>query len=339
MIIRKKLTPEEISPSRIRTNPDTGEVEQTFDGGLTWVDAPELDPRTATTNRAPPIMSAAPQCDAAASMVQALHDQVNVSAEALSAGALFTASLALGLAFIPGFGLLFDVIIAFSGLVFALGASVIAAAFTPEVYGGILCILLANVDSEGQLDDAALTIVQDAIDAAYPGTVATLFDGWIGAIGINGINNAGALGAVTGDCSSCLTCVDFLGGDGLGDLVVLFGTTYDSGGDFLLGDNFGATMYASFSYTGTEDMVSLDITVNRENQSGALGTLDVYAMVGDDFGTLVPLYNVGGLGNGEGNTHIGFTMPGGYDQLYVSPGATGAGTQLCTITKVSVCSS
>ena len=46
-IVRKYLTPDEVSPANIRTNPTTGEVEISPDGGTTWNDAPQLDPRHA----------------------------------------------------------------------------------------------------------------------------------------------------------------------------------------------------------------------------------------------------------------------------------------------------
>jgi hypothetical protein len=339
MIIRKKLTPDEISPPNIRTNPESGEVEQTFDGGATWTPAPELDPRTSAGAHAPPLTGGAAQCDAAAGIIAGLRQQVALAAAALSAGALASATLAFWLFFIPGFGVLGDIILAFAGLALGVGGAAIAAAFTEEVYDGILCILVLHLDSEGQADETAFTAIQDDVAAAYPGVVETIFDGWLNAVGINGLNNAGALGGETGDCSVCRDCVAFLGGDGLGELEPVFDTTYDSGNDWLLGANFGSTQYCSFVYSGTEAMVSLDVQIDREAQSGALGTLDVFAMAGDNFSDLQPLYNVGGLGNGDGNTHIDFVMPSGYDQLYCSPGATGSGSQTCVIKKVTICSS
>jgi hypothetical protein len=271
-------------------------------------------------------------------MQELMRRLVNVSIERLSAASAATGMLATILALIPLGGILTDIIFGTASALAAVGAVALTEAFTTEVYDQLLCIFLNRDGSDGQIDATSLALIRSDIDAQIGGVAATVLQLLIDTVGEVGLSNAGSGYALTGDCVVCSTCVDFLGGDGLGDLVVLFGSTYDSDGDFILGDNFGATMYASFSYTGTESMVSLDITVNRENQSGALGTIDVYAMVGDNFGTLVPLYNVSGLGNGEGNTHIDFTMPTGYDQLYVSPGATGAGTQLCTITKVSICS-
>jgi hypothetical protein len=339
MIIRKKLTPDEITPPNIRVNPDTGEVEQTFDGGATWTPAPDLDPRHAAGGRAPALTGGGAACDAAAGMLQATHDAIDATIDGLNAGMIATRILTIVALFLPGVGIIADIILGIAAAAYTIGTIAISSAMTPEVYDQLLCLLLTHVDASGQLDATAYAALRDDVDSTIGGVAAEVIKlMWDGTAEV-GLSNAGALLGVTGDCAACATCVYFLGGDGLGDLEPVFDTTYDSGGDQLLGANFGSTQYCSFVYTGTEAMVSLDVQIDREGQTGALGTLDLFAMAGDNFGDLQPLYNVGGLGNGDGNTHIDFVMPSGYDQLYCSPGATGSGSQTCVIKKVTICSS
>ncbi len=338
MIIRKKLTPDEISNPSLRFNLDDDTVEQSPDNGVTWIPVPELDPRHADGFRAPALESDDVPCDAAAGMQELMRRLVNVSIERLSAAAAATGMLATILALIPLGGILSDIIFGTASALAAVGAVALTEAFTTEVYDQLLCIFLNRDGSDGQIDATSLALIRSDITAQIGGVADTVLQLLLDTVGEIGLSNAGSGYALTGDCATCSSCLNFLGGDGLGDLTLLFSSTYDSGNDWILGANFGATMYASFSYTGTESMISIDFSIDRQNQSGALGTVDLYAMQGDNFGTLVPLYNVGGITNGGFTTHVDFTMPTGYDQLYFSPGATGSGSQTCTITKVSICS-
>jgi len=339
VIIRKKLTPNEISSPRFRYNPETDVVEETWDFGATWVENPAADPRTNPADRAPALSGGTAQCDAAAGMVAQVRKQIDAALTVATVGAVATTALEVALLFLPGIGLLIDLIIGFADLFVAAGSAAVVLAFTEEAYDNLLCIFYENIDVDGQADDAAISAIRDQINSELAGLVATLVNSMLDAWGANGLSNAGSLAGETGDCEDCVTdCVSFLNGDGLGDLVPVFGTTYDSGTDKLVGFNFGATNYCSLTYTGTEAMVSFRVTVSRSDQSANLGTYDLYAMHDDDFGSLVPLDNFGGLGSGTGEHLSTFTMPSGYNQLYFSPGATGSGSQLCEILAVEICS-
>lgn len=203
MLIRKRLTPDEVSPARIRVNPDTGDVEETWDGGTSWTPAPLYDPRHSDAQRAPPLASAFPQCDAAASIIAATQAAAQAAIDGLNVGMVATNLLGVLLAFMPLAGILETAILEIAGALFAVGASVIDSALTSEVYDQLLCILLNHLDDDGQLDSTGYAALLSEVDSTFDfDTAAIIHLLWDGEAEV-GLSNAGALGSVTGDCAAC----------------------------------------------------------------------------------------------------------------------------------------
>lgn len=217
-VIRKELSPDEVTPPGTRYNSECDCIQQTPDGGTTWVDAPGLDPRSAPGFQVPPNPSGNPQCDAAARMTAAIRGLVNAYLNQAAALSAVNAILGVILVLLPGYGILIDLILAVVEAFAAIGQAAIAAAMTDEVYDQLLCILAASVNEDG-------SITQDEIDDAFTqvesqigGIAATVIGEFFNILGANGLSNAAAERDETGDCAACsnpanLVIINYLGTD------------------------------------------------------------------------------------------------------------------------------
>jgi hypothetical protein len=192
-----------------------GVLERSVDGGVTWVAAPEYDPRHNST-RFPPVSGADgsdKRCVAAAGMTaliksqvgdqltddmgrytlaQLLTDWVNTL---LQTSNIFTALLTIA-----------------ANQIFALVISVLRAALTDTVYSQLQCIFYCRMESDASFTDAGVERVRSDIGDQIGG-VATLFLQQLvfllGSVGMTNLARSG--GATTGDCSECdcpLDCPD-----------------------------------------------------------------------------------------------------------------------------------
>jgi len=275
-IIRKLLTPDEISNPAVRWNEDCDCVQQTPDGGDTWVDAPGLDPRSAPGFQVPPRSGADPKCDAAANMIHFLQQLVDADIHASSLAGLASALFGV-LVFIFPPGAIVELILAGAGLVIAIGGEIIDDAFTEDVWDGLLCLFLARLDDSGQIDQAGLFALEDDISAAYPGTVASVFSAHNQSIGVVGWNNAGAKGTATGDCTTCIPghckSVNFADEDGSAWGIVNYGGngTYVPGTGWI-GNDIGSDQYnISLLWTLPETMTITNIEVRLTHTAPSTG--------------------------------------------------------------------
>lgn len=348
MIIRKRLTPDEISPPNIRVNPETGEVEQTFDGGATWTPNPDADPRQSPAARAPALTGDNAQCDAAAGMVGATRDAIELTVNSLSVGMGATSLLALLLNFMPGVGIVADIVLAVVAGAYVIGKTAIDVAMTSEVYDELLCILLENIDSDGQMSVTQYSAARDQVDADIGGVAALAIKLMWDGQGEVGLSNAGSLSGETGDCDECgVTCLEFLGGDdGAGDWVFVPVSgfdigEYDAGNDWFVGTGYPHASPTSYSlavfYTPPHDFVSASFVWESAGSGSTPALFNVYAMRGDDPGDYILLYTQE-LDNGENIVNIDVTMPSGYDQFYIDGQANGTGGgQFLHLTKLTLC--
>lgn len=217
-LIRKELSSDEISPPGTRWNPDCNCVQQTPDGGTTWVDAPGLDPRSAPGFQLPPNPTENPQCDAAARMTAEVKELVDGFLTTSSTLQAVNALLAIILVVLPGYGILIDLLLVVAEALVAVGTVEIAEAMTDDVYLQLQCILEGVVNEDG-------TITQDEIDEAFEqvestigGIASTVIGEMMNTLGANGFSNAAASRSETGDCSACnpaanLQIINYLGTD------------------------------------------------------------------------------------------------------------------------------
>jgi len=198
MLIRKKLTADEFSSPYLRYNADCDCVQFTPDGGETWVDQPVNDPRSSDAYRLPPLTGDDTQCRAAEGMTQLVRQAVN--ARLATENQIQLAGAILGIvSLIPGFGVLWALILALAAFALTIAQEVLEAAFTDGVYDQIRCIFYCHIDIDGQMSATqfgvcyAALIDLDTIPRTWVQNVMNTF-------GAVGMTNAGVSLQAAADC-------------------------------------------------------------------------------------------------------------------------------------------
>lgn len=201
-IVRKYLTPDEISNPNIRI-PAPDEVAQvTPDGGETWIDAPGIDPRHGDALRLPPLTGDA-QCDAAARMTAQWKDTLDAFVFTTDSAEAVQVLLTLVVALTGPVGVLVWIVWAIVNALVLIGRESIVSAFTSEVWDGIQCIIFCNIGTDGQMSAEQNADIMTEIAAQYPGTVYNTLvqlNYWYGEVLLS---NAGVVRTETGDCDEC----------------------------------------------------------------------------------------------------------------------------------------
>jgi hypothetical protein len=205
-IIRGRLDPADVSNPHIRYNSETDEIEITPDGGTTWNPAPGSDPRHALAFLKPPVAGSSKQCDAAANMVKWIKDFIDNLTALLATGATVTGIanailLPVDLLF-PG-GDLLGLILEIADVIFGIGATALAAAFTSDQYDLLLCSFYCNAGIDGQVSADSLAEIKTEVTAELNTTAALVVNEILLLQGEIGLSNAGAIGSETGDCDGC----------------------------------------------------------------------------------------------------------------------------------------
>lgn len=217
-IVRKKLAEDEIQPTGTRYNSDCDCVQQTPDGGTTWIDAPGLDPRSAPGFRLPATTVTDPQCNAAANMVAKLRTFVNFDVANTTIAGLGSALLAGILLFLPGVGIVVDAILIAADVILAITGAAIDSAFSEEVYDAFLCVFFDHIGADGQMTDAQLADMYAAVAAQFDSVVQAVFGAHSSTIGAVGWSNAGVRGeSIDADCVGCTVhcfTIDLTASDG-----------------------------------------------------------------------------------------------------------------------------
>jgi len=187
-------------------DPDCDCIKQTLDGGATYFENPDADPRHGDVFRYPPVDADDPRCQAAANMVRWISDLIDevvlVVDTAGTAEGLVAIVLPLVLELGP-FGILIDLVLGVCFLLFSAGATAISAAFTSTVYDQLTCIFDCHISPDGTVTAAQLALIQADIASQIGGLVQTVLDAMFLLMGEVGLSNAGATGAAPSDCSAC----------------------------------------------------------------------------------------------------------------------------------------
>jgi len=206
-IVRKKLTPDDLSPPYLRYDPTNDVVQISGNNGGTWEDAPQLDPRT--INQFPPLTTGDPQCDAAARMVAAIQDVVMALINAINGGAQYAALQGILMGWLAVFGFFF-VLVALAALVLALfvaiGYAALYAAFNAFDWDELACKLRCFVDGDGRLSQVSLDEFKAMIVADYDSTQSAILNALLDLTGFGALNAFAATRTETGDCSGCAGC-------------------------------------------------------------------------------------------------------------------------------------
>ncbi len=201
-VIRKRLFPDEVYPSDIRYDEDTGQVQSNING--TWTDNPAADPRNNTLF--PARITADTDCDAAESIKDAFKGQIDKILTLISeSNTAFTIAGAILALFEFGpWGVLIVIALAIAHVMLDAGATALTDALTTTVYHTFVCILLCRMEpGTGRLKVGSIPDIDTDLDDQVGGLGATILKAMVGLAGEAGMNNLAAIGTSTGDCSDC----------------------------------------------------------------------------------------------------------------------------------------
>lgn len=234
-------------PSRYTSD---GVFQVSYDGGTTWVDAPNQDPRNNVTQLPPNSTGVLDddKCKAANSAVAFLQEmQADTLAKRQSQATIAAIAEAV-IAFLVVVG-----IIATGGALAVLGGAIAAiaassdagtfeAAFTNSVWADLLCYIYCALDDNLAISEAQWQQISSQIKTAHSGIAGDYLGKTIDMMGAGGLTNATRLGLNAGlSCSGC-ECVQecapdiwqiFNGTENYGEIV-------EVGADYIVCDLYSA---------------------------------------------------------------------------------------------------
>lgn len=206
-----------------------GVYQSSSDGGITWVDDPEDDPRN-TYIGLPPLPGApgATKKCAAADNVQGLFTQYRDNLiEIVGATPSIIAIIAGILAFIAvlagvsGVGVGISVLfLGMAAEMIQIGGTGISGAITFTRLQQFRCLVYCRMNDDGELTYESWQGLLADIADQFSGFAETFFYQTVNGMGYIGINNAGTMGAATAD--DCGDCDCECGGETIGETLVTF---------------------------------------------------------------------------------------------------------------------
>lgn len=201
-------------PTNTRINPETGIYEESYDGGVTWIPAPQLDPRSSGTVF-PPIAGNPGnemRCEGANSVVSFLVSMYEVELDQLQNNATIADAIIAVLAALSALGIFLAFVPA---AVYALVAFVVGlfghqiaedfeSAFNEATWDELLCVVYCNIAPDGSFNEE--TWVKTWIEAVGVGGeyAGIWLSEHIKLIGVVGLTNAArAHYPGTRSCDSC----------------------------------------------------------------------------------------------------------------------------------------
>lgn len=197
-------------PNRTRINGD-GTMEVSYDGGLTWQDGSDFDPRL-TSPQFPPLEgepSDQKRCDAAANV--AFHFEAHAT-QIENDATLFASLSALVAAFVTllifltaiSLGTLTPIIMGLAAALLTGGQSAFTAAMTAEVWVAFNCIIYCHMDNNGQLTESDISEIVNDINDQLTGIAALYLSKTVLFMGVVGLNNMASTSTGTeGNCVDC----------------------------------------------------------------------------------------------------------------------------------------
>lgn len=210
---------------------ESGIYQSSDDGGLTWNDDPQNDPRNGYVG-APPlpgVSSSAKRC-AAADNVRDLFEQyrdnlieivgATPSILAIIAGILAFIGVLAGISGVGiGIGVLF---LTMAAEIVQIGGTGISSEITFTTLETFRCLVYCRMNEDGELTYDEWQGLLEDIASEFSGFAETFFFQTVNGMGYIGVSNAGTVGASTAsDCDDC-ACADCSNLDAWG---IVYGTT------------------------------------------------------------------------------------------------------------------
>lgn len=210
----------EDKPRRYRVNPDTGNVEQSNNGGLSWGGA-SGGFQDVIVEPVPPVTSgvSATKCDAATNVsgqvdvwITQVSNDFTTAVSVLEFGIAVIAAIAGAvLTVITGGGLLplelqvLAVLGAGLYAAWAAGKTVFDAYWSTEIKDKILCAAYCNIGDDGSFSDSQFSAFWEQVNTELPPSPAKmLFMGFLSSVGRQGLNAMAASGmSADADCADC----------------------------------------------------------------------------------------------------------------------------------------
>lgn len=212
-----------------RVNPDTGNVEQSTDGGATWTAAPGGFP-SVIVQPVPPVTSgvAATKCDAATNVsgqvdvwINQVSNDFTTATTLLEFGLAVIGAIAAAVLTVLTDGVLLPlaaqvmaVLGAALAAVWGVGKTVFDDYWTTDIKDSILCAAYCNISDDGSFTAAQFTAFWNEVNGSLPPSPAKmLFMGFLSSVGQAGLNAMAASGmAADADCSDCpcASCADHM---------------------------------------------------------------------------------------------------------------------------------
>ena len=208
-------------PTEKRIDPDTGDMQISTDGGVTWTPDPE-SPKYAVIQQPPPIPAGYvdSKCDAATNALQHIQDIISeTSSNIATAGSIYefavivcTALLTAALVFITG-GTASPLVLSIVGIIWGGGSAVFAAGqaafddyWTSDNLDIVLCALYDNIGEDGAFTEDQYQGWRSQVKFELPSSPARdLVMTAINALGAAGLSNMASYGGASeSDCSDCL---------------------------------------------------------------------------------------------------------------------------------------
>lgn len=191
---------------------ENGHYQQSDDGGATWHDAPQFDPRNSIPRipPSPPTSTDNAKCAYADSVVNHFKEgfvdllEEGQTVEEILGFLTGIAEAVFGPLTGP-IGWIVPALLAIATAIVAVGISAVTAAFTSGFWNDLRCLIFNNMNADGSFSQGQL----DYIYSHVPGGAITtvIIDSWLAAIGTTGMTNAAHLakGSTSTDCG-CLYC-------------------------------------------------------------------------------------------------------------------------------------
>jgi hypothetical protein len=191
---------------------DDGVFQVSYDGGATWTDAPQFDPRNNVTLN-PPLEGADgddKKCKGAANIKRHMENQADKFIADGSAWGNVSDLISIAIAILIFVGIvgtggaLTPLLLALCGSLMAVGVTAFEAAMTPTVYATFQCIIYCNMQNDASFTDAQVTTIVNEIYGQLDGVAAEYLARTVEAMGASGLTNmARTASGEAADCSGC----------------------------------------------------------------------------------------------------------------------------------------
>jgi len=187
---------------------ENGTLQRSLNGGGTWIDAPEFDPRN-NSPQSPPLPdddTDQVRCDMAASVAEAIKQQVGAQlTDDMSRYTLDELLQDWVTTYINFWDPFTAIVTIAANQIFALVISALRAALTDEVYDLLKCLVLEQMPDDGLWTPGAAESLRASVSASISGIAGQFLQHLIYLMGAVGLTNLSRSGFVVGaNCDDCI---------------------------------------------------------------------------------------------------------------------------------------